>query len=445
MSLERSSASSSPPRRRHGLRLETIPLDSKSGQKFDSQFEKDDDFRFKRHHRSTGLGQRFDSLQDVKRAKRVENFNSSFGYNESQSQAHSQPHHLPYMYYYPMPHPAMAPAPMGPPQPPPSLPPAQPMAFQSPSTSMMPNSSLQPFYQETPQLLPPPNPYSYNFIQQESPRHRRRKERKLREEPEEEEEEEPRIIHSPNRDLPEEDFYRHIGDTSFGKSLQIRQLFNWCIIRALRNKESQPSAPTDGLDANRVALTIIKEFVNDLRNGNINIDWEAEESDSGGNENDNDDEDSELKELFADDGFMPSFKRKFKNNRSTMPNVKNVENHRNLADLESKIDSVRGQMQEWAQVLDSQHIDSEWSKIRRLPSPQEGMPLQEDNSSYKDLVQRIDKLKLHTHVLESHANALSELSNRKIESLSKDFVKVNHSRQIDARGLLKGLSNSLSK
>ncbi|CAR28166.1 hypothetical protein ZYGR_0N06570 [Zygosaccharomyces rouxii] len=433
MSLERSSTSSSPPRRRHGLRLETIPLDSKSGQELDSQFEKDDDFKFKRHHRSTGLGQRFDSLQDVKRAKRVENFNSSMAYNGSQSP------HLPYMYYYPMAHPAMAPPPMAPPPPPP---PQQPITFQSPSASMMPNSSLQPFYQETPQLLPPPNLYPYHFVQQDSPRHsRRRREHRRREE------DEPRVIHSPSKDLPEEDFYRHIGDTSFGKSLQIRQLFNWCIIRSLRNKESQPSAPTDGLDANRIALTIVKEFVNDLRNGKISIDWEAEESDGSGDiHNDNDDEDTELKELFAEDGNLRLPKKESKNDRSTMPNVKNIENQKNLADLESKIESIRREIQDWAHVLDSQKIESEWSQIRRVTIPQEQQkeePLQDDSSTYEDLVQRIDKLKLHTHLLESHADALSEVSNKKIDILSKDFVKVNHSRQINAKGLLKGLSNSL--
>ncbi|GAV54159.1 hypothetical protein ZYGR_0AK06610 [Zygosaccharomyces rouxii] len=434
MSLERSSTSSSPPRRRHGLRLETIPLDSKSGQEIDSQFEKDDDFKFKRHHRSTGLGQRFDSLQDVKRAKRVENFNSSMAYNES------QPQHMPYMYYYPMAHPAMAPPPMAPPPPPPQ---PQPMAFQSPSASMMPNSSLQPFYQETPQLLPPPNLYPYNFVQRESPRHsRHRREHRRREE------DEPRIIHSPNRDLPEEDFYRHIGDTSFGKSLQIRQLFNWSIIRSLRNKESQPSAPTDGLDANRIALTIIKEFVNDLRNGKISIDWEAEESDGNGdNHNDYDEEDTELRELFAEDGNLRLPKQKSKNDRSTMPNVKNIENQKNLADLESKIESIRKEIQEWTHVLDSQTIESEWSQIRRVTIPQEEQTdeslQEEDSSTYEDLVQRIDKLKLHTHLLESHADALSEVSNKKIDILSKDFIKVNLSREINAKGLLKGLSNSL--
>lgn len=432
MSLERSSTSSSPPRRHHGLRLETIPLDSKSGQEIDSQFERDDDFKFKRHHRSTGLGQRFDSLQDVKRAKRVENFNSSMAFNESQSQ------HLPYMYYYPVAHTAM---PMAPPPPPPQ-PQPQPMAFQSPSASMMPNSSLQPFYQETPQLLPPPNLYPYNFVQQESPRHSRHRREHRRHE-----EDEPRIVQSPNRNLPEKDFYRHIGDTSFGKDLQIRQLFNWCITRSLRNKESQPSAPTDGLDANRIALTIIKELVNDLRNGKINIDWEAEESDGNDdNHNDNDDEDTELRELFAEDGNLRLPKQKSKNHRSTMPNVKNIENQKNLADLDSKIESIRKEIQDWAQVLDSQTIDSEWSQIRRITDPQEEQmeeSLQDDSSTYEDLIQRIDKLKLHTHLLESHADALSQVSDRKIDILSKDFVKVNLSRQVNTRGLLKGLSNSL--
>lgn len=440
MSIDRSSTSSSPPRRHRGLRLETLPLDSKFGQETDSQFERDDDFRFKRHHRSTGLGQRFDSLQDVKRAKRVENFNSSVAFNESQSQ------HLPYMYYYPMAPPAMAPAPMAPP----------PAAFQSPSASMMPNSSLQPFYQETPQLLPPPSLYPYNFIQQqqqqqqqlrESPKHnsRHRRERRHRDE-----EEETRVIRSPNRDLPEEDFYRHIGDTSFGKDLQVRQLFNWCIIRCLRKNESQPSAPTDGLDANRIALTIIKEFVNDLRNGKISIDWEAQESDGNGDHyNDNDDEDTELRELFADDGNPRLSRPKSKSpSRSTMPNVKNVENQKNLADLESKIKSIREEINDWANALDSQTIESEWSQIRRITIPhdeqnEEQEALQDDSFTYEDLVQRIDKLKLHTHLLESHADTLSQISNKKIDLLSRDFVKINLSRQIGAKGLLKGLSNSL--
>ncbi|AQZ13267.1 DSN1 (YIR010W) [Zygosaccharomyces parabailii] len=487
MSIDRSSTGSTPPRRRHGLKMETLPVDMKSANtveareedyhfKSTSSFETDEDFKFKRHRnkRNTGvpsLGERLDNLQDVKKARWVDNFNSSIPQalprpesmrspESSQIRTSQASPYMPYMYYYPMP--PMAPmAPM-------------PMPFQSPPPPMhdVPNSSLQPFYppaqqgQDTPQLLPPPHLYSYNFLhqnQEESQNHEQRtRERRKSLQARRgrrlsvlaSKDEEP-VVRSPHRDVPEEDFYRHIGDTSFGKGLQIRQLFNWCIIRALRKKETQQeeekdrSPSPDGLDPDKITLTIIKEFVNDLRRGKINIDWEAEEID----EYENDGEDTELRDLFAEDERPHKLTKNRHADRPRMPNVKNVENEKNLADLQAKIEAIRKEIKEWAELLDAQNPGSEWDDLRRLSLENYKIPisqeLKKDNDNYgasfqQELDERVNKLQLNTHLLESSENALSQLSQRKIDLLSGDFVSATNAAKVDAKTLLRGLSGSLA-
>lgn len=148
--------------RKHGLKVQTLPLppelksyDSvRTTQELEengepdeyrrnnpqSSFEKDEDFKFKRHkHRNNAgtasLGERLDSLHELQNARWVDNFNSSVNMDRrarnSQRENPSQesqrsipalpaqsipPSYMPYMYYYPfapMVHP-MSTSPRGP-------------------------------------------------------------------------------------------------------------------------------------------------------------------------------------------------------------------------------------------------------------------------------------------------------------------------------------------
>lgn len=565
MSIERSrSLSKTPPiRRAYPLKMETIPSSSSYSELKDahmqetgdssrddnqaihreeeeystlkpnvSSFETDDDFKFKRHKNKhingvPSLGERLDNLQDIKRAKWVDNFNSSMPIAQEKTRNNisspmiqtSQLHpeealpppptslpapaapYMPYMYYYPMPSPAHPMMPfMGSPMHPSQLDGSH---YVNSSVSIMPNSSLQPFFPpahqsqqngDTPQLLPPPPLYPYNFLHsQQQPqrqqelqqdyvqksRNRRKsiavnRGRRLSMLASQDDQ---HAIISPHKDVPEEDFYRHIGNTSFGKGLQIRQLFNWCIIRSLRNLENEDSEKQhpeikrklknnggEYVDPRRIALVIMKEFVNDIRKGTVDIDWEAEEESIYEDEAAENGEDTELRELFDDDDDeisedMKNLPRKSKRNRSRtaddkrpkIPNSKNVENEKNLESLEGKVDAIKEEIKGWAEVLDSQTPETEWRHLSEemITSEHEPEIAQASISIHdirQDLVTRMDQLHIHAHMLSSNAQALSELSTQKIDKLSHHFVStVNcNLRQVNAKNLLKGLSKSLA-
>lgn len=539
MSLEssRSLSRTPPPRKRsYPLKMETIPISSSydelkgvhepvasreeteygDSKPKTSSFEADDDFKFKRHKnkQSNGvpsLGERLDNLQDIKKARWVDNFNSSMPNGretipnggsspglrtQDQSQHYSQVHqgstglqgapYMPYMYYYPVP-------PQGPPMVPFVGSPMHPAQveggqYMNSSHSVMPNSSLQPFFPPIPQqprydngssqLLPPATFYPYNVVQSQQQQSRKMNDRRKsitmnrgRRLSLLASQDDQHGIISPHKDVPEQDFHRHIGDTSFGKGLQMRQLFNWCIIRALRNLEKGEvgNQQTVGnsedkyVDPTRIALSILKEFVNDLRKGSIDVDWEAEEEASGDDELGTTGEDTELRELFEDDEEIGKNNEKSnrrrarskgdRSERPKIPNSKNVQNEKNLEALESRISSIKEEIQSWAQVLSTQKPESEWetmnhdvSSVSEEPTGIEALNYAVEDV-YDDLSQRLDKLQVHSHLLDSSSKALSSLIKDRQGKLSQDFAStVNHNaRRIDSKALLRGLSKSIAQ
>ncbi|CCD23204.1 MIND complex subunit DSN1 NDAI_0B01700 [Naumovozyma dairenensis CBS 421] len=411
----------------------------------------DHDFKFKRHRIKNSndipsLGERLDNLQDINRARRIDNFNSSIQVppsskadNRTNNTDHvniptdhasvSQLRHqqqlkkqvdnpfqasgsvssdsstgndgmniqnaapglgptpyMPYMYYYPPPPP---PAQLLPPNSnfspknyqsfPPSFPPPHP-PFSVPNyllspvqnSQYLPNSSLQPFYPtsnqnmmmtspmypssssripssslqtQAPQhLLPPASLYPYdiayqNYHQTNLTNQTRNKRKSLTQQRGKRlsilSQDNNNII-SPHKDIPQDEFYKHIANISFGKNLQLKQLFNWCMIRSLEILQSKSKsisksrARQNNTTANNnnntdmITLNIIKNFVTDLRRGIIDIDWEpepVENEDDNEQENADDDEeeeenedekedltngfesyeDTELRQLFPDD------------------------------------------------------------------------------------------------------------------------------------------------
>lgn len=123
-----------------------------------------------------------------------------------------------------------------------------------------------------------------------------------------------------------------------------------------------------------------------------------------------------------------------------------------MADLQLKIEAIRTEIKEWAQLLDAQNPGHEWENLRQLSLEDHDTSIVhqqvDDQDSHIDalcggLTDRINKLQLHTHLLESSGKALSELSQKKIDILSSDFVSVTNARKVDAKSLLRGLSSSL--
>lgn len=519
MSLDDSrSVSRTPPvKRSYPLKLETIPMTSSSyaelketrhdeeslrsqeedqydlGKPNGSTFEADQEFKFKRHrnkqsHGAPSLGERLDNLQDVKKAKWVDNFNSSLpngrDIDGSERSPPLPPHrqpvqpYMPYMYYYPMP-------PQGPPMMPFVGSPVHPsqmegQQYMNSSVSMMPNTSLQPFLppgqqpkfdQEAPQLLPAPSLYPYNYVQPQQEYAKKAHERKKSAAQNRgrrlsilASQDERRGIVSPHRDVSEKDFYRHIGDTSFGKDLQMRQLFNWCAIRSLRrleenDAESKKTPKTengDPVDPKRIAVVIIKEFVNDLRRGNVDIDWEAEDEANSDQDTNDVGEDTELRELFDENDEAvekkPVRRRKKKSSaeeRPKVPNSKNVENEKNLKTLQDRVKHLKDEMDSWAKALGRQKPEAEWEKIESQFTPvnqgheAHDEPMKPDISH--DLTRRLDRLQAHSHLLNSSSKALSVLLKLRRDKLAQSLAATvrNNAHQFDSKSFLKTLSESL--
>ncbi|CAI4064939.1 MIND complex subunit DSN1 SKDI_09G1730 [Saccharomyces kudriavzevii IFO 1802] len=536
------------------LRMETIPIsesDSKTTFQTNEPTQEDEeeaeyfdgkqsvsnlspDLKFKRHKNKhiqgfPTLGERLDNLQDIKKAKRVENFNSSAplgddnrirdgNVNANLNTTAMPAPYMPYYYYY---HPMNAPTPAMMPYP------------GSPMHSMMPNSSLQPFYSQTTaaggpdmttpqnlsssqQLLPAPQlfPYGSFHHQQQQPHYiQRTRERKKsigtqrgrRLSMLASQGNGGSTIISPHKDIPEEDFYTVVGNvSSFGKNLQIRQLFNWCLIRSLHKLESRAKSreeeaelerqtkksklestktETDYVDPKRLAMVIIKEFVDDLKRDHIAIDWEDEEKyEDEDEEKALDDtenyDDTELRQLFQendddddDDDEMDyseiqRSRRKFNERRKTvsnepkklLPNGKNVENTKNLSLLLSKVNAIKNEVKEWATTLDTSRPDLEWQELASLSSQPHDLEsdTEEANVAFKDietkLETKVDELRYQSHILNSHSLALGEITNSKLDKLNTETMRKisnetddEHSQAINSQQLLKGLSVSFSK
>ena len=541
-------------------------------------FEDDQDFRFKRHKLPKGkgmqsLGERLDNLQDMKRAKWMDNFDSSIrntrdrnsrdrvksGRNNnkndidmpssrpnlnmdqipylgaSQWQQQSQPQQP--MYYIPVPTSPMynSQMPVG------SIPPQ----YMSQGIPIIPNSSIQPFYpsQSIPsssQLLPPPQLNATNLQYTQNTRHNRRSLAEQRGRRLSIMSNRDQTMISPHRDVPENQFYRYLGHTPGDPDLQLRQLYSWCAIRSferlrrdLKSQEKFSDAlPPNFIENKNITLSIIQNFVDDLRRGQIDIDWNAEDRsdierykekprENFSNEPD-EPEDTILKNLFRDDDDeddenidvsneeqedrdhndetedndtrSESFyytginvkkvpkrndKRTNKNDIDTesqpqrktnitrkkelplLPNSKNIKNEQNLMILTGKVENLKKELQDWIDILDNQNIQEDIRNDLKLlhtdvDTESVGRELEEKTSVphllstadlEKDLVDRMNKLQVHTHLIKSHSDLLRDITSKRIKQLSNEFKKREKPKGeiVDSKLLLRGLSESLTK
>lgn len=508
-----------------------------------SDFENDYDFRFKRHkiNKINGvpsLGERLDNLQDMKKAKWVENFDSSMPrvysqnisstrkdkYNNPQyndlpsSQPNVNMGEIPYLganqwqqpiYYIPMPA-----SPLYASQLPGGTIPSQ---YINQSMPVLPNSSLQPFYPQpsipgSSQLLPPPQLNSANLQYVLRTRHDRKSIAEQRGRRLSIMSNRDQTVISPHNDVPEDQFYRHLGNTSFAPNLQLKQLFTWCTIRGLekmRHDSKDQEKFDDGLsesfvETKWIALSIIGEFVDDLRRGHIDIDWEAEDlSEISKKEIGNDDkqeeaEDTVLRNLFADDddsessenntskdltyyytglGVKKITKKKSwtskteatlqtdkdienneKKEKPLLPNSKNVKNEQNLMILVEKVDKLKKEIEDWIEVLDNQKPEVEWESMSNLQKDDvdkikediEQKSSTDDLLSIKDLeqdlVDRMNRLAVHSHLIKSHSEILSKTTSKNVRILSKEFMyrESVQKKTTEPKLLLRGLSQTLA-
>lgn len=311
------------------------------------------------------------------------------------------------------------------------------------------------------------------------------------------------VIVSPHKEVPEQEFYKHVGDVSFGKGLQVRQLFNWCSDRTFtriqeseRKRSSNANSKKDQLqhnvydDPKKITMDIIKSFVKDLKNGVIDIDWEAEEEDEDSNGAQVDD--SELRALFDDDdtgaanvrrnlgyydededydvtlAIQPTRpelqsrkvinRSKGKNKRKRravapqfkLPNTKNVENEKNLVMLKEKISRLEKEINDWAVTLDSYDPQQEWKAIREINvdamSKEEETPMILDQHKIANsLLERLNCLSNNSHLLNSTSRVLLESLRLKVDKLSR-VCSANEEiekKSLDSRQLLRGLAHTL--
>ncbi|SCU81123.1 LAMI_0B04896g1_1 [Lachancea mirantina] len=514
-------------KRFHGLKMETLPFsaDLKNNETFEtvqdiesekmadyetasthSKLEHDDDFKFKRHRSkqagTASLGERLDNIQELQKARWMDNFNSSVNFERqtlnqnysrkvSPSQNQSQqppiiadapqpmaPPYMPYMYYYPMTQ--LMPMPTSPVRPPEN------------SSQLYINTSTQPFMPPIPhgngQLMPPPPLYpnypAYNFqnnVDHRRPNRRDRKrsfmaQRGRRLSMLSFQDDHSHII-SPHKDVPERDFYRHIANTSFGHELQVRQLFNWCFIRSLRKWEKSEStqqrdAGQSGetyTDPKRIAMVVIKEFVEDLRRGKIGVDWEAEEYNVVEEDDEKDsyrDEDTELRELFDHDEDesvvvrMPTKRRR--RELPNIPNEKNVENAKNLVILEKQINDLREEIKIWSEMTNEDNsIARKWtdfktdlaSKAQRAndSDPYSTVLSEQLGQLNEKLETRMDNFQNMAHFLNSHSKLISQTSQKRLEKLTACLRDAGLGagpeigRRKEVRNLLQGLSKILTE
>ncbi|SCU84998.1 LAFA_0D13278g1_1 [Lachancea sp. 'fantastica'] len=488
-----------------------------------SSFERDDEFKFKRHkHRhnagTASLGERLDNIQELQNARWMDNFNSSanferhgrssqreFSSQDSQRQQQQQQQqqsvlplqaqpYMPYMYYYPYAPPMVHPVPASPVR----ASEQENMQQYVSSSQGYPNTSTQPFLPPLPpqnsQLMPPPPLYPnysgynyYNDMQRNAAQRsqqRREKRRSLMAQRGR------RLsmlsiqdnshIVSPHKDVPEHDFYRHIANTSFGQDLQIRQLFSWCFIRCLRKWESREhqgspqKSHTQGesyVDPKRIALVIIKEIVDDLRKGKMDINWDADDSTEGATEDNSryHEEDTELRELFDDDDddedsseqrVRKKVKRRAPQQILKLPNEKNIQNAKNLEVLQKQIDALDDEVKQWIQELDEPDKSTECENFKeslgKLREELQEQPFDDASKDpipelERDLRIRMERLYSISHLLQSNSKLLSETSQRKLRELTQHINEsvfttpmIAQQPTNDTKSLLLGLSRLLA-
>ncbi|AAS54737.1 AGR247Cp [Eremothecium gossypii ATCC 10895] len=451
-----------------------------------SSFEMDEDFKFKRRRRKDeALGERLESLQEMQQARWVENFNSSM--QQAPPVVPSQygqlappnmmapPQYMPYMYYYPMPAP-MVPIPTSP-----QRPGEMPSSMQG-----YPNTSTQPFFPHLGpmmgggQVVPQQGMYPGYYSQEARDMSRARDPQQSRDRRKTIMSQRGRRLSmlslqgderavdamrseivSPHKDVPETDFYRHIANTSFGRGLQTRQLFNWCFIRCLRKYEENIGTMSAGNDAadytspKRISMMILKEFVQDLRKGKLEMDWDGKSIPEGDEQGDVT-EDTVLRELFDEDEHHGARSSPTRRKRKAMliPNEKNIQNMENIKVLEEKIAELRDEISQWSVELDKEEHQTAATVLETVPQSRDveidALPAVPIVPNFKmQFCQSMDRLLGSSHLLAAHAQLLSKTLALKSGKIAKRIsnrkrIGKSHASKAAIKNLLVGLSSTMA-
>ena len=232
----------------------------------------------------------------------------------------------------------------------------------------------------------------------------------------------------------------------------------------LRSQEKFNDAlPEDFVDTKNVALSIIKDFVDDLRSGRLDIDWNAEDEEDVRQYRDEirqnqteEVEDTVLKNLFKDDeedvdddghgentetsdtrsesyyytGFdvkrIPGFKHKSNKKKGIqsinphvkaklekmplLPNSKNIKNEQNLVLLQEKVAKLKRELADWVGVLDNQNLKDEWTELTQAQNR-----LSEESASKKEGVPADDMAGLLT-VSDLEKDLAERMSNLRVHA-----------------------------
>ncbi|CAH00850.1 MIND complex subunit DSN1 [Kluyveromyces lactis] len=473
---------------RRVLKMQTIPTETPERKRSTQQsFETDDEFQFRRHSaKKSRFGDRLQEFQSVKDARRVENFNSSFQVPPQSQEEHQQytgqafpPQYpaptqlpspqrmipMPMVYYYAAANQQPGAVPAG----------TQPQQYAIPQQGMGINfqamnqfidpqyQEQQPYYQSlmpAPSFYPPPssqeklpNPLSQNrpILAPEDSRAKRKSfmiQRGRRLSLLNQENQLNDII-SPHKDVHESEFYRYMNN-SFAQDLKMKQLMNWCLIRALRKLEIKNSQNKS--ESRKITLTILKDFVRDIRKGSHDIDWDSEGPEAEPTVEDESEISNLFKEGNTENSILVDSSLSNKNKippikLAKIPNEKNIQNKENAKILEEKIKTIKNEIEQWSKDLSDVKIPS-----YELPKSQTSIVKLPDNlqltattkeSIHSDFQKRVDGLQETTRLLKSSSILLNETAGMKLQRLNGCIVKKRPEDKNSTKKLLRGLSRSL--
>ena len=460
--------------------MQTIPTETpETKDQGQPSFEADDEFQFRRHNVHSQFGDRLQDFQNVRDARRVENFNSSFQVPTQPTQPmQSQPIQsghisqspqrlipMPMVYYYPA-GATNQPGAVGP-QPYAISPQNMGINFQAMNQfieTQYQDQQPQPYYPSlmpAPSFFPPsssqeplPNPLSYNRPNLEPADSRSKRKSFILQRGRRlsllNQDSQLNDIVSPHKDVHESEFYRYMNN-SFAQDLKMKQLMNWCLIRSLRNLES--TTAQNGSNSKKISLTILKEFVREIRKGTHDIDWDSEGPElepTVGNE-------SEINDLFDENKVTAVYSSSSVSSNqlnvkhkpiklTTIPNEKNIQNEENVKLLKEKIAGIKSEINQWSEDLSNVRITK-----YHLPSASADVKLPDglqftattEESLHRDLQERLDSLAESTRLLKSTSELLTLTSSARLKKLNECMITKKTPDKSSTKKLLRGLTRSL--
>ncbi|KAH3901013.1 uncharacterized protein SCODWIG_02931 [Saccharomycodes ludwigii] len=314
------------------------------------------------------------------------------------------------------------------------------------------------------------------------------------------------VLVSPHKDIPDSDFYRH-ADNSFGKDLQLKQIFNWCLIRELDNlkeveqkrllsnkkdgsigqrgeeeEEEEEEEDNDDdekrtkeeeekekekekgkgkeddtgediinsdIDPRQIALNIFRDFVNDLRNDKVDVDWCNDRGNTSasdyGHANADLGVDNNKSDILEDIGNNKKHKMK----KVFIPNLKNKSNRENVKLLNYKILQLQKEIDQWRKLLilepnyDNMLENTKTPNIYAKEVPNI-IPLPTLNLE-RNFRLRLDKFKEISHLINSNLKVISNIQSKQLNTL-----KINYGLEPNTAGIhnskrLKGILTRLAK